>query len=169
MTLNFLCGKPVLVPRVSARPAPQDDRFSRGIVRQVDSSDRKVPLHSKLIEAGLLDFVEHHKSEWLFPVLKPGGPDNKRSWYISKRFTEHRRDLKVIRLDPVTGKDRVDFPSLRRSVVKVLERARVAQTEAAQVIGHDREGITFGVYNPEGLDIHALQQVVESIKYPELS
>jgi integrase len=133
-----------------------------------EAGDRKVPIHSKLIAAGLLDFIEHHGSEWLFPVLKPGGPDGKRSWYISKRFTEHRRKLGVERLDPATGKDRVDFHSFRRSVVKVLERARLPQTEAAQVIGHDREGITFGIYNPEGLDIHALQQVVEAIRYPEL-
>src|SRR5262249_38189466 len=133
-----------------------------------EAGDRKVPIHSKLISAGLLDFVKHHGAEWLFPVLKPGGPDKKRSWYISKRFTEHRRKLGVVRADPETGKDRVDFHSFRRSVVKVLERARLPQTEAAQVIGHDREGITFGVYNPEGLDIHALQQVVEAIKYPDL-
>lgn len=133
-----------------------------------EAGDRKVPIHSRLLAAGLIDFMRHHKSEWLFPNLKPGGPDRKRSWYISKRFTEHRRRLKITRPDERTGKDRVDFHSFRRSAIKVLERARLPQTEVAQVVGHDREGITFGTYNPEGLDIHALRQVVEAIKYPEL-
>lgn len=133
-----------------------------------EAGDRKVPIHSHLIAAGLLDFMLHNKSEWLFPALKPGGPDGKRSWYISKRFTEHRRALKIMRPDERTGKDRVDFHSFRRSAIKVLERARLPQTEVAQVVGHDREGITFGIYNPEGLDIHALQQVVEAIRYPEI-
>ncbi|MBB3133879.1 integrase [Rhizobium pisi] len=130
-----------------------------------EAGDRKVPIHSRLIAAGLLEFIRHHQSEWLFPALKPGGPDGKRSWYISKRFTEHRRALKITRPDERTGKDRVDFHSFRRSAIKVLERARLPQTEAAQVVGHDREGITFGTYNPEGLDIQALQQVVEAIRY----
>ncbi|QRM42811.1 site-specific integrase [Rhizobium sp. BG4] len=133
-----------------------------------EAGDRKVPLHSRLIAAGLLDFMRHHKSEWLFPALKPGGPDGKRSWYISKRFTERRRALKITRPDERTGKDRVDFHSFRRSAIKVLERARLPQTEVAQVVGHDREGITFGTYNPDGLDIHALQHVVEAIRYPEI-
>ncbi len=133
-----------------------------------EAGDRKVPIHTRLIAAGLLEFIRHHQSEWLFPVLKPGGPDGKRSWYISKRFTEHRRALKITRLDERTGKDRVDFHSFRRSAIKVLERARLPQTEVAQVVGHDREGITFGIYNPDGLDVHALQQVVEAIGYPEL-
>ncbi|MEY9584062.1 DUF6538 domain-containing protein [Sinorhizobium fredii] len=133
-----------------------------------EAGDRKVPIHSRLIAAGLLDFMRQHKSEWLFPALKPGGPDGKRSWYISKRFTEHRRALKITRPDERTGKDRVDFHSFRRSAIKVLERARLPQTEVAQVVGHDREGITFGTYNPDGLDVHALQQVVEAIRYPEI-
>lgn len=133
-----------------------------------EAGDRRVPIHSRLIEAGLLNFIQHHGDEWLFPGLKPGGPDRKRSWYISKRFTAHRRSLGIIRLDDKTGKDRVDFHSFRRSVIKVLERARLPQTEVAQVVGHDREGITYGTYNPDGLDIVALQQVVEMIKYPEL-
>lgn len=133
-----------------------------------EAGDRKVPIHSRLIAAGLLDFVRHHQGEWLFPALKPGGPDGKRSWYISKRFTEHRRALKITRTDERTGKDRVDFHSFRRSAIKVLERARLPQTEVAQVVGHDREGITFGTYNPDGLDILALKQVIEAIRYLEI-
>jgi integrase len=131
-----------------------------------EAGDRKVPVHSRLIAAGLLDFKDHHGSEWLFPILKPGGPDGKRSWYISKRLTEYRRDLGVARLDEKTGKDRVDFHSFRRNAIQVLERARLPQTEVAQVVGHDREGITFGRYNPEGLELAALQEVVEAIRYP---
>jgi hypothetical protein len=31
-----------------------------------------------------------------------------------------------------------------------LTLSRVPQSEAAQVVGHERAGITFGTYNPEG-------------------
>ncbi|MDM7850426.1 site-specific integrase [Pseudochrobactrum kiredjianiae] len=133
-----------------------------------EAGDRRVPVHSILIKAGLLDFVNHHKDEWLFPHLKAGGPDKKRSWYITQRFTEHRRKLGVTRIDDRTGKERVDFHSFRRTAIKALERARLPQTEVAQVVGHERGGITYGTYNPDGLDIKALQEVVEAISYPEL-
>lgn len=163
MRLNEMCDRKV-------SDIKQDDGVWYFDVKNAKSEagDRKVPIHSRLITAGLIDFMRHHKSEWLFPVLKPGGPDGKRSWYISKRFTEYRRGLKITRPDERTGKDRIDFHSFRRSAIKVLERARLPQTEVAQVVGHDREGITFGIYNPEGLDIVALKQVVEAIRYPEI-
>lgn len=131
---------------------------------KTEAGDRKVPVHSMIIKAGLLEFAKHG-DEWLFPGLKEGGPDKKRSWYTSKRFTEFRRDLKVIRLDPITGKDKVDFHSLRRSAIQALERARVPQSEAAQVVGHEREGITFGTYNPEGLTMAQRREIVEKIRY----
>ncbi|WP_172965641.1 site-specific integrase [Agrobacterium sp. FDAARGOS_525] len=163
MRLNEMCDRKV------ADIKQEDDVWYFDITNaKSEAGDRKVPIHSRLIAAGLLEFMRHHKSEWLFPALKPGGPDGKRSWYISKRFTEYRRKLKIVRPDERTGKDRVDFHSFRRSAIKVLERARLPQTEVAQVVGHDREGITFGTYNPDGLDIRALQQVVEAIRYPEI-
>jgi integrase len=133
-----------------------------------EAGDRKVPIHSRLLAAGLLDFKDHHGQDWLFPALKPGGPDRKRSWYISKRFVEYRRELGVIRMDEGTGKDRIDFHSFRRTVIHTLERARLPQTEVAQVVGHEREGITFGTYNALGLDLKARREVVEAIRYPDL-
>jgi integrase len=133
-----------------------------------EAGDRKVPIHSRLLEAGLLDFKDHHGDSWLFPALKPGGPDRKRSWYISKRFVEYRRELGVLRIDEITGKDRIDFHSFRRTVIHVLERARLPQTEVAQVVGHEREGITFGTYNALGLHLAARREVIEAIHYPDL-
>ncbi|NJM92919.1 MAG: hypothetical protein HC861_10145 [Rhodospirillaceae bacterium] len=63
------------------------------------------------------------------------------------------------------GEDRVDFHSFRRSVIACLENARVPQSEVAQVVGHERAGITFGTYNPHGLDLKALRDVVQRITY----
>jgi hypothetical protein len=56
----------------------------------------------------------------------------------------------------------VDFHSFRRCTVRCLENARVPQSEAAQVVGHERAGITFGTYNPEGMALKALRDVVEN-------
>ncbi|MGO9987078.1 MAG: DUF6538 domain-containing protein [Rhodomicrobium sp.] len=132
---------------------------------KTEAGDRKVPLHSRLIGAGLLDLRDERDGGYLFPALKPGGPDSKRSWYLSKKFTEHRRRLGVTRLEPETGTERVNFHSFRRAVIKILENERLPQSEVAQVVGHEREGITFRIYNPDGLNIRALEEVVEAIRY----
>lgn len=55
------------------------------------------------------------------------------------------------------------FPAYRRD-------CGVSRNPAALVVGHDR-GFTFSVYNPEGVDMEALRQVVETVRYdgPELA
>ncbi len=132
------------------------------------AGDRLVPVHSRLINLGFIDYLKAQKGDWLFPALKPGGPDQKRSWYLSKTFTTYRRKLGVTHLNSDKKRDRVDFHSFRRSVIQVLERARLPQTEVAQVVGHEKVGITFGTYNPDGLEVGTLRDVIETIRYPAL-
>lgn len=135
---------------------------------KTEAGDRLVPVHSRLIELGFVDYLRRQEGDWLFPALKPGGPDQKRSWYLSKTFTTYRRKLGVVHINPDTNRDRVDFHSFRRSAIQVLERARLPQTEVAQVVGHEKKGITFGTYNPDGLEVSMLKDVVERIHYDGL-
>ena len=107
---------------------------------KTEAGDRRVPVHSVLIKLGLLKCAQKLEGECLFPALKPGGPDAKRSWYLSKAFGAYRKRLQVIRMDNA-GRDLVDFHSFRRSAIGCLETARVPQSEAAQVVGHERAGI----------------------------
>jgi integrase len=126
-------------------------------------------VHSRLIRLGLLEYAKGLDGDWLFPALKPGGPDKKRGWYMSRAFGTRRRALGVVRLDPKTGKDTIDFHSFRRTAIKCLENARVPQSEAAQVVGHERAGITFSVHNPDGLELRALQEIIEKVRYKGLT
>ena len=66
------------------------------------------------------------------------------------------------------GRCRKAFHSLRKNATRCLELARVPQNEAAEIIGHEKAGITYTVYNPEGLTMKHRQQVVKKIKYPVL-
>jgi integrase len=163
MRLNEICS-------LRKSDIKQDGRvwFFDIVNAKTEAGDRRVPIHSALLRIGLMDYEKKIEDEWLFPGLKPGGPDNKRGWYASKHFTVVRRSLGVIQLDPASGKDRVDFHSFRRSAIQALEQARVPQSEAAQIVGHEREGITFGTYNPIGLTMIQRREIVEKIKYPKL-
>jgi integrase len=127
---------------------------------------RLVPIHSKLVELGLPAMVPTVGS--LFPRLKGGGPDNKLGWYASRSFTRLRRKAGATAVSPRTGSDRLSFHSLRKNVVRCLERARVPQNEAAEIIGHEKAGITYRVYNPDGLTLEQRQEIIENVEYPGL-
>ncbi len=45
--------------------------------------------------------------------------------------------------------------------------AKVDRDRAAQIVGHER-GFTFRVYNPEGIDVAGLREVVVAAKYKGL-
>ena len=131
---------------------------------------RRVPVHSMLVRCGFLEYLEHVKGqghEFLLPGLKPGGPDGKRNWYFTRTFTEYRRGVKVERLDPQTGRNRVSFHSFRKNVGTALERARIPESEAVQVLGHEKLSMSYDIYSL-GLDMKGLRRVVEKITHPGL-
>ncbi|HET6519925.1 MAG TPA: hypothetical protein VFG47_08895 [Geminicoccaceae bacterium] len=61
----------------------------------------------------------------------------------------------------------VDFHSFRRCAATALERARVPESEAVQVLGHEKMSMSYGVYSL-GLNLKALRETVERIAYPGL-
>ena len=125
---------------------------------------RFVPVHSALLEAGFGDYLEHVKQGSLFPGLKPGGLDGKLGVYASKRFTVWRRKLALTDRDRATGRDRLDYHSLRRSVVTALKRAGISEADIAEVVGHEHPHITLGTYADRHL-LTRLQAIVEAIIY----
>jgi integrase len=131
---------------------------------KTEAGVRRVPVHSALIAAGFLEyvaFVRHQGKDQLFPRLKPGGREEKLNAYFGKRFRDYRRARGVTR-------DRTAFHSFRANAATALEAAKVPQHEAAQVIGHERKGMTYGRYSA-GLGIKELREVVEKIAYTGLA
>jgi integrase len=126
---------------------------------KTDAAVRIVPVHSKLIEAGLLDYRKGRDGQ-LWPGLRRGGPDNKLGWHFSAQFTQYRRACGV-------DGPRLTFHSFRKNAAQALKDARATPAEIAELIGHER-GFTVETYAPLGLPLPALQELVERIKYPGL-
>jgi integrase len=122
---------------------------------------RRVPIHSELVKLGFLKYLRHIGDGPLFPGLTPSGPDRKRGHTLAKRFPSYRRGKGVRR-------ERIAFHSFRKNFVRALELAKVDRDRAAQIVGHER-GFTFRVYNPEGVDVAGLREVVEAVKYDGLT
>jgi integrase len=162
MRLDEICGLRVMDVCEEGNIEFFNVRSYEGHRLKTPASERLVPIHPALIEIGFGDYHAHVQEaghEFLFPALKCGGPDKKRSWYIGKRFTDYRNELKI--------PDAKVFHSFRKNVATVLEQERVPENEAAQLLGHKKPKITYGLYSG-GLSLKELKRVVDAIKYPNL-
>ena len=140
-----------------------DLRSHEGRRLKTTAARRRVPIHSELLKIGFGVYLAHVSGqghEYLFPALKPGGPDGKRSWYVSKRFTTYRRAVGV-------GTAGTVFHCFRKNAATALERARVPENEAVQILGHKKMTMSYGLYSG-GLDLPGLARVVEAISYQGL-
>ena len=100
---------------------------------------RRVPIHRTIIPL-VHRLVESTPDGYLIPGLLRGGPDRKRAWYVGKRFGRVIRKLGIT--DPA-----LDFHALRGTVITQLEGAGVPESTIQLIVGHKRQGMTFGVYS----------------------
>ena len=127
---------------------------------KTNAAARLVPVHSALIRCGLTNYLRALPSGQLFPALKPGGPDGKLNWYLTKRFTAYRRECGI-------DGPRLAFHSFRKNAAQALKNARTTPAEIAELIGHER-GFTVETYAPLSLPVSQLKSFIERIKYPGL-
>lgn len=110
------------------------------------SSERLVPLHSKLLELGFLAYVERVRQagkERVFPELTC----HKKHGYSaapSKWFTRVREQLGF--RDDAAKKD---FHSFRHTLADHLKQKGVSEALVGGVLGHQAGGITFGRYGKD--------------------
>jgi integrase len=127
------------------------------------SAPRYVPIHSQLIAAGLLDYVAGlQKDSRLFPALKPRkSKNNKVGAVLSDEFRDRRLGVGVVR-------DGVNFHSFRHTITNMFDKLGVSDTDAARVLGHKVDGISYSVYSHDGPGLKRLAKIVERIKHPGL-
>jgi len=125
------------------------------------SSARAVPIHSALVRAGLLNYAQALPQDGLlFPGLKRRASKGGK---IGARLGElFRKRLIAIGLK----REGLCFHSLRHTLAERLEAAAVSQTDAARVLGHAIEGMSYGTYS-SGPGLIRLAAVVEEIRYDD--
>jgi integrase len=129
------------------------------------ASHRLVPVHSKLIELGLLKYhaALPRDADRLFPNLP------KRVSKGGKFGPAIGESLEWKRLRQETVRPGLNFHSFRHTVTTTLDGVGVSETDAARVVGHAVEGVTFGTYSWRGPGLVRLRDIVEKITYPGLS
>lgn len=128
---------------------------------KTEAAAREVPLHKLAVP--IVKRRLKGDDEYLFAGLVPGGPDDKRSWNVSKAYGRFRKQKDV----GVSARFE-DFHALRKTFVDLMEGLEVPESTVKLIIGHDRgENITYGVYSTgQRLD---LRKIIDKVNYgPEV-
>ncbi|MFN3845900.1 MAG: site-specific integrase [Paracoccaceae bacterium] len=126
------------------------------------ASRRKVPVHFKLLELGLLDYhrdMLNRTTSRMFPdyTYEPkAGYGRKLSTWFNTVLTPELR---------IKSKAHV-FHGLRHTMVTRLLQAGVEEAVSKSIVGHERTGVTQGTYNREGYTLLQLQQAINKYTVP---
>ncbi len=126
---------------------------------KADASKRKVPIHSRLIELGFLDFVasrkdKHERLFFDFNYTAKAGYGCALSRWTNETF--------FVKLE-VKSKQHV-FHSFRHTMNERLLHAYVPDPIAKCVIGHAQSGVTQEVYNSNGYTLRHLKEAIEKFE-----
>jgi integrase len=105
---------------------------------KTEAAVREVPLHDSAAHVLARRCKKAHK--FIFEGLVAGGPDNKRSWNVSKAFGHYTHSLDL-------GEDRQVFHTLRNTFTEAMEAAEVPESTTKLLIGHARASMTYGLYS----------------------
>ena len=123
---------------------------------KTDAGIRRVPLHSELVGV-----VKRLKEASKDGYLLSGLTFNKygdRSNAIGKRFGRLKKALGF--------PDKKVFHSIRKTVVTLLEDAGVPENLTADIVGHEKPRITYGLYSG-GHSVERMKEAIEKVRYPK--
>jgi integrase len=120
------------------------------------AANREVPLHASA--AHIVTRRKRSGQHFLFPDLTRGGPDNRRSWNVSRAFAAYRKGVGV------TGRGEV-FHALRNTFVEHMEAAGVAESTVQLLVGHARHSLTYGRYSKG--ELVNLREAINQLSYSD--
>jgi integrase len=128
-------------------------------------SKRRVPVHSRLIEFGFMDYVAERRTNgdmMLFPALKR----DSRGYFstVSKFYQKYFDAIGLRQMEPVA----TNFHSFRHSFIDELRRSHQQDNEFKSLLGHAGKGVTSGYGISEVLGLPLRQSLVESVIYPAI-
>lgn len=128
---------------------------------KTEAGYREVPIHASIapLVKRLRAQAEDAKSLHLLPGLKPNKWGD-RSDAIGKRFGR-------LKTAQGYGKQHV-FHSIRKTFVTQLENAGISENLAADIVGHEKPRITYGLYSG-GATLAVKAEAVALVKYPGLA
>ena len=125
---------------------------------KTDAAKRQVPLHPKLRELGLIDYIANlnkEKANTFFPREKIF--NGRKGKNVGKRVGRLMGDI--------LGTRGITLHSFRHTVATKFKNAQVDESIAAALLGHSVNGMTYGRYGKE-YEIELLNEAMQKISYP---
>jgi integrase len=128
---------------------------------KTSAARRLVPVHNKLIEAGLLDYVQAMADKHASRLFPDFTYDPKNGW--GRQQSRWFNDRLLVQLG-LKSKTRV-FHSLRHTVNTRLLQAGVADPLVKSIIGHEQDGMTHRQYFKEGFTLQQRNEAMQKLDY----
>ncbi|MBR0554994.1 site-specific integrase [Ciceribacter sp. L1K23] len=128
---------------------------------KTSAARRLVPIHSKLIEAGLLEYVQAMTDKRATKLFPDFTYDPKNGW--GRQQSRWFNDRLLVQLG-LKSKTRV-FHSLRHTVNTRLLQAGVADPLVKSIIGHEQDGMTHKQYFKEGFTLQQRNYAMQKLDY----
>lgn len=132
---------------------------------KTDATVRIIPMHSKLIELGFLDYIHRHKKErkatnkdFIFPdCLTNSGKCTEH--FFDRGFFPFLKELEIKKKNTKEYKDHHDFHSFRKNINKALEKAKVEPTYINDIIGWEGKDVRETNYSQ-----HTIPEIKEQLE-----
>jgi integrase len=129
---------------------------------------RAVPIHSVVLSMVTARLSGKPASGFVFHELGDAPKEGReRSMAISKRFGTYRRSVGVDERREGQRRSLVNFHSFRRWFVTKAEQAGQPEPTIRSVVGHQRAGITLGLYSA-GPSLEQRRTCIEAVRLPAL-
>lgn len=158
-----LDGQPIKVPcfQVQADTGGKDDGDKH---TKTENSDRVIPIHSKLLELGLLAYVDDARRrgfKYLFPGVKRG--KNGPGAVVSAWFNNSLLRTKCEILDKSKT-----FHAFRGTFWTLGDRSKVLVTAMRKLVGYSPGDSVERIHYIRRADVRECKEALESIQYPAL-
>jgi integrase len=132
------------------------------------ASERKIPIHKKLIDLGIFDYIEEvrkHNEERLFPHLNYSKSDEKYIRKVSDFFNSTYKGkglLNIVGIEKKTSNGSKNFHSFRKTMRNHLYQIGIDPNKIDDIIGHEKQGTGNKVYsNP--LNLKEKKKIIDSV------
>ncbi len=130
-----------------------DDHFEI-VASKTPAGVRTVPIHRELAQT-MARLVEDSKDGYVLSGLS-ANRNGDRGDAIGKKFTRLKTELGF--------DDRHVFHSIRKTVVTILENAGAPENVVADIVGHEKTTMTFGLYSG-GVSLAVKREALDKLTY----
>jgi integrase len=134
------------------------DNYLDIIDAKTEAGVRQIPIH-KLVKPTLQRLIGNRSTGYLFAHLTTSKYGD-RSGAVGKRFGR-------LKTAEGYGPEYV-FHSIRKTVITILEQKGVAEGIVADIVGHEKQTITYGLYSG-GTSLVQKAKALAKLEYPEAS